>query len=422
MTTLPEALSRIIVDGSELPDRSSKSFLGSTRIGDAVDPLRDLPTPALTVDLDTVTANIVAMSDWVAERGVLLAPHGKTTMAPALWRAQLAAGAMGITVAHHAQARIAVDSGAHTVVIANEVIAPPALAWLVEALATHPELEVICWVDSIDAVTAMATGLARIGADRPVSVCVELGIPGARTGLRDDAHLADLVTAVTTSRSLRLVGVAGYEGVMPGSGGARLSAIEMYLDRLGETFEAVAGAFESDAPILTAGGSDFFDVVVERLKPHAESIDGGRLVLRSGAYVLHDDIHYHEVTPAATRIGPRFGAAATLWARVLSTPEPALALIDAGKRDLAYDLDLPVVRAIRHLAGSHSAGASCVITAANDQHSYLSVPAGSVEVGALVELGQSHPCTMFDKWRDIPLTTRLPDGRLRLDGALQTYF
>ena len=55
--------------------------------------LSDLVTPVAVLDDAALDANVSRMAAWCADRGVSLAPHGKTSMAPALWQRQLDAGA-----------------------------------------------------------------------------------------------------------------------------------------------------------------------------------------------------------------------------------------------------------------------------------------------------------------------------------------
>jgi D-serine deaminase-like pyridoxal phosphate-dependent protein len=156
--------------------------------------------------------------------------------------------------------------------------------------------------------------------------------------------------------------------------------------------------------------------------------------VRSGCYAIHDDGLYRDTTPAATRSGPHFIAAAHVWARVLAVPEPGRAVLDAGKRDLAYDSALPqVIQIYRADATGHGSHLSPVavgdatITALNDQHGYLSfgpVENNALRVGDTVKLGISHPCMVFDKWRSVLLLDPSSDpsagGTVR--GALSTFF
>ncbi len=94
-----------------------------------------------------------------------------------------------------------------------------------------------------------------------------------------------------------------------------------------------------------------------------------------------------------------------------------------GKRDLSYDLDLPVP--IGHCARGttqvKAAPAGWHITGLNDQHAYLRFDAAEsarLQVGDTIALGISHPCTTFDKWRWLPVV----DAHYRVVDALVTCF
>jgi D-serine deaminase-like pyridoxal phosphate-dependent protein len=158
-------------------------------------------------------------------------------------------------------------------------------------------------------------------------------------------------------------------------------------------------------PVVTAGGSAYFDDVADVLGPL--TADGVRVVLRSGAYLTHDDGHYRHLSPLGEH--PRTSGSGLVsalhgWVRVSSQPEPGLALVDGGKRDLPYDLGLPEVQLRRPRAGEEEPVplTGVTITALNDQHGFLrwdpAEPA-PVRIGDELRLGVSHPCTTFDKWQ-----------------------
>src|SRR4029077_16140713 len=101
--------------------------------------------------------------------------------------------------------------------------------------------------------------------------------------------------------------------------------------------------------ILTAGGSAYPDRVVAALGGGWKLSRPVRLVLRSGCYLTHDAVHYHELSPFGGPI-PETGPleeALEVWGAVLSLPEPGLALLGFGKRDVSYDLELPVPRLVK---------------------------------------------------------------------------
>ncbi|HEX5621259.1 MAG TPA: alanine racemase [Solirubrobacteraceae bacterium] len=346
--------------------------------------LRDLPLPVLVLRESAVAWNLDVMARWCAERGVSLAPHGKTTMAPELIRRQLEAGAWGMTAASVGQLTVMRDAGARRVILANQLVGAPEIAWFERE---REGIEAYCLVDSVAGVRALAAGVRR-----PLRVLIELG--GPRAGCRTVEQALAVADAVAAAPLLELAGVEGFEGTLPAE------EVDPYLGRLRELVETLAGrgAFGGEI-IATAGGSAFFDRVVQALR-FSHPV---RVVLRSGCYITHDDGLYAESTPL-----PELRAALELWARVLSCPEPGLAIAGFGKRDAPYDLGLPVVR-------SHP---GVRVTALNDQHAFLDDPDGALEVGDTVVCGISHPCTAFDKW---PLIGVVDDDDIVV-GAVRTRF
>ena len=179
------------------------------------------------------------------------------------------------------------------------------------------------------------------------------------------------------------------------------------------------GLFETDEILLTAGGSCFFDQVAE--------VFGGpwpgmsvTTVLRSGCYVTHDDGFYRWMSPFSRgeAANGSLRPALKLWARVTSMPEPGLALLTAGKRDLSFDAWPPEPQLVRGADGEIRELADCAIRAVNDQHAFLTLPAGhGLAVGDWVMLGLSYPCTAFDKWQLIPVVR----GETVVD-FVRTYF
>jgi D-serine deaminase-like pyridoxal phosphate-dependent protein len=100
------------------------------------------------------------------------------------------------------------------------------------------------------------------------------------------------------------------------------------------------------------------------------------------------------------------------WSRVVSQPEDGLALLDAGRRDVPFDIDLPAPQSVRG-----------EITALNDQHAFLRFSAGqTVAQGQVVRLGLSHPCTAFDKWRVVAIIDDPDAADPRVIGAVATCF
>jgi D-serine deaminase-like pyridoxal phosphate-dependent protein len=356
-------------------------------------------TPLLTLSAPALEHNLTQLAAYSRAYGLDFAPHGKTSMAPQLFERQLAHGAWGITAAMPHQVRVYRAFGVRRVFLANELVDAAALRWLAAELDADPDFRFICYVDSVRGVELMDAALTR-----RVDVVVELGTDGGRTGVRGPGAAAEVADAVAAARHLRLVGVAGYEAAAADAG-AWLGE----LVALAQRFDAAGRFADTDEIVLSAGGSEWFDLVAKAFEPVGGLSRPVLKLLRSGAYVSHDDVHYRELTPFHERI-PDKGSlepALRLWAQVVSRPEPGLALLNAGKRDAPYDLGLPVPQLVRRPDGTTRPADGLTVTRLADQHAFVQVAPGAEpdpQVGDWVALGLSHPCTAFDKWQLIPLT------------------
>ena len=411
----------------------------------------DFTMPLLVLRDSALRHNVVAMATWCARAGVQLAPHGKTTMAPQLIARQLAAGAWGVTAATISQAQVFRAFGMPRVLIANELTEPAGIRWLAAELAADRDFECYVYADSVAGVTLLDRALqSGGGVTRPLNVLIELGFPGGRTGCRTVAEGVDTAAAVSATSTLEVAGVAGYEGgIGADSSPATLAAVASYCRQLRELARALRdrqplpsagsepGSESLAAPrnpafIISVGGSAYFDVVVRELtagpgpEPDGPGPGGPEpggpepvVVLRSGCYLTHDHGEYARVGPAARQRGPELIPALELWAPVLSRPEPTLALICAGRRDVSFDQGFPVPLRVRGADGALRGADRMTVTRLDDQHGYLSVPADAELVpGDLICLGISHPCTTFDKWRVIPVV----DDEYRVIDAVHTFF
>jgi len=359
--------------------------------------------PVLVARNGALAHNIDTLARFCARHEIELAPHGKTTMAPALWARQLRAGAVAVTVATANQLLACHALGVRRVLLANELLDPVPLRWLAREI--EQGFDVLCFVDSAAGVQAMLDAGGRF------RVLVELGFPGGRSGCRSLDSLVALARAVDAAPMLELAGVAAYDGGLPDA-----AAAARFLDGVRKAVLELADLLP-DEVVVSAGGSSFFDVVADRLA--GQWLPGHRLrvVLRSGAYVSHDDGLYHERTPF--RRLPDEGslrAALEIWAQVTSVPEPGLAIVGMGKRDVSYDAGLPIPRSVRTLDGETRPADGLSVTAINDHHAYVS--GSGLKPGELIGFGISHPCTAFDKWQLIPVV----DDDYVVTDLLRTYF
>ncbi len=387
----------------------------------------DLPLPLAVVKRDEVAHNIGWMRRYCEDVGVELAPHGKTTMSPQLLRQQLDAGAWGLTFATVTQLAVGVAAGARRCIIANQVFADVDLAGIAALRASHPGLRVMFLLDSLQQLALIESWHAKQASADAFEVLLEVGMPGGRTGVRDHATAVELAEAARASVAVRMVGIECYEGLgLSGDTAVDQPRMEALMQRVNDIARHAdsESLFEGDEVIVSAGGSAVFDLVATELKPTLSR--PVRPLLRSGCYITHDHGFYRRMLAAVTtRLGcsDTLHAAIEVWSAVQSLPEPGLAILGVGKRDISHDLDLPVPIGFCARTSMQPAAASegWRIAGLNDQHAYLrwdGEPPQPLQVGDRVALGISHPCTTFDKWRWLPVV----DAQYRVVDALVTFF
>ena len=385
-----------------------------------------LPLPLAVLKADALRHNLAWMQAFARERALDLAPHGKTTMSPQLFRRQIEGGAWGITFASVFQLRLGVAAGVRRALIANQVQTAPDLAGLARLLAQTDGLRVAFLVDSIPQLRQIEAWRAAQRQAPVFEVLIEVGVAGGRTGVREHQAALDLARALHGSPAVRLVGVECYEGLgVSGDDAADTAAVDALMARVLTLAAACdeAGWFQGDEVIVSAGGSALFDLVAARMRPSLSR--PVRALLRSGCYVTHDHGHYKRlVQRVAERCGciDQLQPALEVWTTVQSVPEPGLALLTGGRRDLSFDIELPHPLALARAGRVQPlpADGRWRIKGLNDQHAHLRFDDAVLQpqVGDLVALGISHPCTTFDKWRWMPLV----DDDYRVIDAVTIHF
>ncbi|MGS5086614.1 alanine racemase [Hydrogenophaga sp. A37] len=390
----------------------------------------DLALPLAVIKQPALQHNLRWMRDFCAQRGIDLAPHGKTTMSPELWAMQLEAGAWGISFATVFQAAVGVRHGVARIVIANQVLQPAELDALVALHIEWPALRSLFLVDSMAQVDLIEAWALQRGWVGRFDVLLELGMAGQRTGVREPGAARELARRIAASPALRLCGVECYEGLVARCDHAKdRAAVSELMDRVDLLArEGVAQGWfgQADEIVISAGGSAIFDLVAERMTPDLGVPVRG--ILRSGCYLTHDHLRYQRYLCC---VGERLNLRETLkpalevLACVQSCPEPGLALLGMGRRDVSHDLDmpLPLWRSDAKGGAPRAVPAHWHIDALNDQHAYLRFEPVAPQsewpqLGETVASGISHPCTTFDKWRWLPVV----DDGYRVVDAVTTWF
>ncbi|CAL8475312.1 amino acid deaminase [Caballeronia novacaledonica] len=383
----------------------------------------DVSLPAAVLYSDRIEHNLKWMQAFVGEYGVKLAPHGKTTMAPQLFRRQLDAGAWGITLATAHQVRAAYRGGVHRILMANQLVGKRNMGMIAELL-TDPNFEFFCLVDSADGVDQLGEFFSSVR--KKLNVLIELGVPGGRTGVRDDAQRDAVLAAIARWQgTIELAGIELYEGVLQDETKVR----EFLQSAVDTTRKLIAeGKIARKPAILSGAGSAWYDVVADEFaKANSDAIE---VVLRPGCYLTHDVGIYKKAqneifarNPIAKKMGQGLKPALQLWAYVQSIPEPDRAIIGLGKRDSAFDAGMP--EPAKHYRPGNEAPRDVSpdegweIFGLMDQHAYLRIkPGDDVKVGDMIAFDISHPCLTFDKWRQVLVV----DPKYRVTEVIETFF
>ncbi|MCY0388851.1 amino acid deaminase [Robbsia sp. Bb-Pol-6] len=417
----------------------------------------DVSLPVAVLRESRIEHNLRWMQSFIDRYGVKLAPHGKTTMSPALFQRQLDHGAWGITLATAPQVAAAFAHGIRRVLMANQLVGRANMAIIADLQARddasrqesdananadpRPAFDFCCIVDSAANVDALGAYFQDRG--QRLRILIEYGVMGGRTGVRDDAQETGVLEAIRRwPDALALVGVEIYEGVL-----REEADIRAFLTRVRGRARRIADAhgFAVPRPILSGAGSAWYDVVAEEFTADdaARQFD---VILRPGCYLTHDVGIYRQANdriqadnPVAREMRRSLLPALQVWAYVQSVPEPGRAIIALGKRDAAFDAGFPTASLhYRPQAGRRPdttdgavggarpdtvspapAPSDWEITAMLDQHAFLSMPADAdLRVGDMIGFDISHPCLTFDKWRNLLLV----DDAYRVTGAVATFF
>jgi D-serine deaminase-like pyridoxal phosphate-dependent protein len=296
---------------------------------------QDVDTPALLLDLDAVEENIATMARYFAARPQKLRPHFKTPKTPEIARRQLAAGAIGITVAKVAEAEVLARAGLGPILIANQIVGRTKIDRMLEAARA---VEIIVAVESEANVRELEDGAARAG--RSIGAIVEVDTGMHRCGTAAPDETVELARRIARG-PLQWRGVMGYEGhaVLIADRETREGAARQALTTLTAHVDALRRA--GLAPeIVSAGGTGTYDIAGNW--PCVTEVQAGSYVFMDGAYRF---------------VRPDLGRPAlTLLATVIAR-HADYAVIDAGMKSLTNEFgpprgkDLPIK--VTHLSEEH---------------------------------------------------------------------
>lgn len=383
----------------------------------------DVGLPAAVLSESAIEKNARWMQGFSQQAGVKLAPHGKTTMAPSLFKQQLDAGAWAISLATVPQVISAYQHGVKRVIMANQLVGKYHCEQLV-ALLRDTDFEFYCFVDSVDNLRWLGEFFQHHQVT--LHVLLEIGVQGGRCGWRDLKDVSALVDVTTKYSSISLAGLSFYEGVIHGE-----NAEQKVVDFIAEIkllchVLVSQKAFDTEQVLITGAGSAWYDVVAKELTTDT-SIDYVP-VIRPGCYLIHDTGIYQDAqqtvmsrSQLACDIGGDLISSLTIWAYVYSVPEPGLMIIGFGKRDAAFDAGLPTPE-LHFRPGNESpsqAPKHWQSVKIMDQHLMVKThEEDDVKVGDIIVFSTSHPCLTMDKWRLI----NIANDNYMVHKQIETFF
>ena len=312
----------------------------------------DLDTPALYVDLDALERNIARMQERCRAWGVALRPHVKTHKIPEIAQLQLAAGAIGITVAKVGEAELLPGDD---VLIAYPLV--KAKLPRVRELAKTRRVKVA--VDSVE----VARDLQRI------ETLVEIDVGVGRTGAQSPEQAVEIARACSDSNFRGIfywpswLDEAGFRAAC-----VKIDAVLAALARAG--FEAK----------IVSGGSTPGAAKTPLIPQTTE--------IRPGTYVFYD------ASSLAAKLCVEADCALRVLTTVVSTAVPGQCVIDAGSKTFSSDQTVGVG------TFGHFIGHAWTMRKLNEEHGYVEID-GKARVGEKVWVVPSHCCATVNLHDDI---------------------
>jgi D-serine deaminase-like pyridoxal phosphate-dependent protein len=296
--------------------------------GDPAMTRRDIPTPALLLDLDRFEKNLATMAGHARRAGKAIRPHAKTHKCPEIARRQVAAGALGVACAKLGEAEVMARAGIRGLLITTEVVPPGSIRRLMRLVSEAPDTMVV--VDHPDNVAALARAAAAAGVTLGVLVDVDVG--NRRTGVAPGEPALALARLVAQQPSLGFRGLQGYAGHcahVPGWTARRAASRAALAPLMGtRTLCERAGL---PVEIVAGGSTGTWDIDVEL---------AGLTELQSGSYCVMD-LEYRRIGGRGGDLLTDFEMALTVVATVVSVPTADRAMVDAGLKAFSTDKPFP---------------------------------------------------------------------------------
>jgi D-serine deaminase-like pyridoxal phosphate-dependent protein len=320
----------------------------------------DLETPAVTVRVDIMDANIARVHGHLARHGIANRPHIKTHKVPALGKRQMAAGAVGITCQKLGEVEVFTDAGVADDVLLTFNVIGRAKTERLAALARRLRRLAVVFDNEV-----VARGLSEAAREHRVEIpfLVECDTGFGRNGVQTPAAAFELARGAMKLPGLRFEGLMTFPNREPGT--------REFLEQALELFKR-AGI---PVPVVSGGGTPaiFTAQNVPMLTEH-----------RAGTYL------YNDCMVVASGTATWNDCAMRVRATVVSRPTPDRAILDCGTKVLTSDQY--TVKGFGHVMEYPEA----VIASLSEEHGVVDLSACRERpaVGDVVEVVPNHCCVV----------------------------
>lgn len=330
-------------------------------------PVSELDTPHLLIDLDIVDANLQHLLREGRRMGVDVRVHFKSLKCTGLARYLTTRGVERFLCAKLNEAEALVDAGFTDVLLANQIVGPIKFARLAQ-IARKGNVSVC--VDDIS--NAKAIAAAARTADTTIGVLVEVDVGMNRCGVEVGQAVVELARLIAAEPGLHFLGLQGYDG-----------HLQMLPDHEERRTKSVAGAEKLAAArrlveaagipvaVATGGGTGTWEFVAS--VPGVSEVQPGSFVVMDAAY---------------HRIRPEFGCALSIRAAVISR-RGGQYVLDAGTKAVSRDFGVPEVKG----------RPSDRVARTNEEHTIVETTDEGPALGDAVEILPAHCCATMNLHR-----------------------
>jgi len=296
---------------------------------------KDIPTPALLLDLDRFEANVTRMAGHLRERGKAFRPHAKTHKCPEIARRLVAAGAVGACTARLSEADVFADHGIPGLLVTTAVIGAPKIARAVELARRAPDT--IFVVEAEQNVRELSEAAGRVPG---VTLNLAVDLYFGRTGITPGAPASDLARFIAKQPRVRFAGLQSYDGAAAHTApfDARRVRTRGSMKQAVETRRLIERE-GIECPMVTGGSTGTYRI---------DSEIEGVTEIQPGSFVFMDAEYAGIGGPDGAEYRD-FDQALTVVTTVVSR-RPGVAIVDGGYKAFATDrpftpvpVDLPGV-------------------------------------------------------------------------------